>query len=245
MQNKPKAIILAAGFGTRLLPLTDHTPKALIELGHKPLLQHLIEKLEHQGFATVYINVHYLSDQIIDFVENLNPLLQVYFSIEKTLLDTGGGIKRIVETNNINDPLLIHNVDVVSDLQLHRFYQHHIQSGASATLAVQKRPTRRYLLFDDKNQLCGRLKGSRKEYSRPPKGQPREFAFNGIQVAHPDLFKAVDKDIFSSIEAYLKASAARIAINAFPIPCSLYWRDIGTPKSLQKAEKEFFSRANR
>jgi NDP-sugar pyrophosphorylase family protein len=240
MQSKAKAIILAAGYGSRLLPLTGDTPKALVKIGEKPLLQWCLEKLTRQGFQTVFINVHYLADQVIEFVKGLNPPLDVYFSVEKNILDTGGGIKRIVEQYNLNAPLLIHNVDVVSTLALDRFFLHHQQSAALATLAVEERHSKRYLLFDAENTLCGRIKNGKKKLVRPTGQNMYPLAFNGIQAADPAIFKMYDHSVFSSIDVYLQASAMNHAVKAYRMD-GTYWRDIGTPKTLKLAEKDHFA----
>ncbi|MBD3385065.1 NTP transferase domain-containing protein [candidate division KSB1 bacterium] len=240
MPSKPKAIILAAGYGTRLLPLTSDTPKALVTIGEKPLLQWCLEKLIRQGFETVFINVHYLADQVVEFVKRLNPPVDVYFSVEENILDTGGGIKRIVEQYHLNAPLLIHNVDVVSNLELDRFFLHHQQSAALATLAVEERHSKRYLLFNARNILCGRIKNDKKELVRPVGQKIHSLAFNGIQAADPAIFKTYEHTVFSSIDVYLRASAMNHSVKAYRMD-GTYWRDIGTPETLKLAEKDHFA----
>ena len=152
-----KAMIFAAGLGTRLKPLTDSTPKALLPINGKPMLEHVILKLKDAGFHQIAINVHHLGDQIINFLAaNNNFGIQIHISDERDyLLDTGGGIKHAAAFLQGNEPFLIHNVDILSDIDLRALYNHHIETNPLATLLVSKRNTSRYLLFNKENKLCG------------------------------------------------------------------------------------------
>ena len=152
-----KAMIFAAGLGTRLKPLTDNTPKALIPINGKPMLEHVILKLKDAGFHQIAINIHRLGDQIIDFLAaNNNFGVQIYLSDERDyLLDTGGGIKHAAAFLQGNEPFLIHNVDIMSNIDLRALYNHHLEMNPLATLLVSKRNTSRYLLFNKENKLCG------------------------------------------------------------------------------------------
>ena len=133
-----KAMIFAAGLGTRLKPLTDSTPKALLPINGKPMLEHVILKLKDAGFHQIAINVHHLGDQIINFLAaNNNFGIQIHISDERDyLLDTGGGIKHATAFLQGNEPFLIHNVDILSDIDLRALYNHHIETNPLATLLV-------------------------------------------------------------------------------------------------------------
>ena len=144
-------MIFAAGLGTRLRPLTDHTPKALIKVAGKPMLEHVILRLKAAGFDDIVINIHHLGEQIIDFLrDNDNFGINIRISDERDfLLDTGGGIKKAEPLfDGSSEPILIHNADILSDIDLKALYQYHTQSGNDATLLVSHRKTVRYLLFD-------------------------------------------------------------------------------------------------
>ena len=150
-----KAMIFAAGLGTRLKPLTDHMPKALVPVAGKPMLEHVIEKLKASGFNEIVINVHHFGNQIIDFLkEKDNFGIQIWISDEtEELLDTGGGIKKAAHF--FDEPFLVHNADILSNVNLKDLYEFHQASKNDATLLVSPRKTVRYLLFNEENRLCG------------------------------------------------------------------------------------------
>ena len=150
-----KAIILAAGLGTRLFPFTKNKPKALVEVQGKPLIQHQLEKLKNAGFTQVLVNIHYYGEQIIEFLDKHNNFgLEIYISDERDeLLDTGGALRKASDFIRGDEPVLIHNVDVLSNISLREMLDSHRLKGALATLAVRKRETSRYLLFNKQNQL--------------------------------------------------------------------------------------------
>ena len=152
-----KAMIFAAGTGSRLKRLTAHTPKALIPIGGKPMLEHVILKLKSSGFDQIVINIHHLGNQIVDFLEaNNNFGVRIEISDESDyLLDTGGGIKKATSLLCGNEPFLIHNVDILSNVDLKKLYDTHVQTNPLATLLVSQRNTSRYLLFNKENRLCG------------------------------------------------------------------------------------------
>ena len=145
-----KALIFAAGLGTRLKPLTDKIPKALIPIGGKPLLEHVILKLKASGFNEIIVNVHHFPDQIIDFLKSKNNFdIRIEVSDERNLLlDTGGGIKNTAWFFDDGKPFLVHNVDILSNVDLNDLYNEHIHSDSLATLVVSKRDTFRYLLHN-------------------------------------------------------------------------------------------------
>ena len=154
-----KAMILAAGLGTRLRPLTNDRPKALVEVGRHTLLEITLRRLLHFGVREVIVNVHHFADMVTDYLKkNDNFGIRIEISREEVLLDTGGGLKKAAwffqeGSSNADEPFLLHNVDVISTIDLHRMLLSHRQKQALATLAVQKRETSRHLLFDDQNQL--------------------------------------------------------------------------------------------
>jgi len=155
-------MILAAGLGTRLRPLTDARPKALVEIAGRTLLEITLSRLRSFGVREVIVNVHHFADQILEYLEaNKNFGMRVEVSREDALLDTGGGLKKaawffLEDSGRPDDPFILHNVDVISTIDLRRMVEFHTENRALATLAVQLRETSRYLLFDDQLRLCGR-----------------------------------------------------------------------------------------
>lgn len=238
-------MIFAAGTGSRLKPLTDTKPKALIEVGGKPLLQHVIEKLKASGFTYIVINVHHLADQIIDFLHaNGNFGIAIHIADERDyLLDTGGGIKNARHLLEGEEPFLVHNVDILSNVDLKEVYESHINSEALATLVVSKRKTSRYLLFDKQNRLSGwknKETGEIKSYF--PDFDPsryEEYAFSGIHVLSPEIFEWMDEwtGKFPIINFYLSI-AAKADLRAYPAE-HLQLLDVGKPETLQQAEELF------
>ena len=240
-----KALIFAAGLGTRLKPLTDFTPKALVPVGGKPLLQHIIEKLSNTGFKEIVINVHHFSEQIVQFLQNNDNFgLHIEVSDESDkLLDTGGGIRKAAAFLKGDAPFLVHNVDILSNADLGKLYDSHIQQEEMATLLVSKRKTSRYLLFDEQNLLKGWINDSTGEVKSPYPGfspeKYRRFAFAGIQVVSPEIFDRMKDmpDKFSIIDFYLSI-AADVKIKGYPVE-NLKMIDVGKIDSLRDA-KEFF-----
>lgn len=238
-----KAMIFAAGMGTRLKPMTDNTPKALIPIGGKPMLEHLIVKLKKAGFSELVINIHHEGQQIIDFLAaNDNFGVHIDISDERNyLLDTGGGIKNAARFLEGNEPFLVHNVDIISNVDLGQLYETHMQTNPLATLLVSKRNTSRYLLFNDKNQLCGwrnHETGEVKSYY--PDFDPalyNEYAFGGIHVLSPEIFEWMDEwtGKFPIINFYLSI-CAKTNLQAYPLD-NLQLLDIGKPEALAKAEE--------
>lgn len=235
-----KAMIFAAGRGTRLKPLTDKLPKALVSVGGKPLLQHTVEKLKQSGFDEIIINVHHFADQIIEFVLSNNSFdINIEFSEESELLDTGGGIKKASYFFNDSKPFLVHNVDVLSNINLNELYLFHKKSKSVATLACSPRQTSRYLLFNENNMLRGWInKSNGQTKSTVPNFNPanyKELAFSGIHVLNPSILKAMNEfpDKFSVIDFYLSLCNHK-PINAF-IPSESRMIDVGKPESLKEA----------
>ena len=241
----PKAMILAAGLGTRLRPLTTDRPKALVEIAGRTLLEITLVRLRSFGVTDVIVNVHHFADQVVDYLRAKSHFgMRIEVSREDELLDTGGGLKKAAwffqeDTANRNAPFLLHNVDVLSNIDLTRMLARHAESHALATLAVQDRPTSRYLLFDDRHQLCGRRAGR--------DGAPelvcscpstRAFAFSGIHVISPSLFPMLTEEgAFSIVTSYLRLAAQAETIQAFPAD-EYYWRDLGRPENIAQAAQD-------
>jgi NDP-sugar pyrophosphorylase family protein len=239
-----KAMILAAGLGTRLRPLTNDRPKALVEVAGRTLLEITIRRLAFFGVREVMVNVHHFADMVVDFLkDNRNFGMRIEISREDPLLDTGGGLKKaswfFLEGGETEQPFLLHNVDVISTIDLGQMLKLHGQNRALATLAVQERTTSRYLLFDEANQLCGRRAGS----DRPPEivrtsRESRAYAFCGVHVISPRLLPMMSEEgVFSIITSYLRMAAEGQKIAAFRADNS-YWRDLGKPENIAQATKD-------
>jgi len=231
-------MLLAAGLGTRLRPLTDHTPKALIEVNGTPLLRIAIEYLAHHGFNEIILNVHHHAEQIVRYLKaNQNFGHRIFISDETNqLLDTGGGLRKAAWFFNDDQPFLVYNVDILTDLDLGILYQNHLESGALATLAVRNRPSQRYLLFDNENNLCGwqNIKTGETIYAREYGSALQNLAFSGIHVISPEIFKHfISEEVFSLIDLYLQLAGD------YPIKGYRHdetrWIDVGKPESLAKA----------
>lgn len=236
-----KAMIFAAGLGTRLKPITDSIPKALVPIAGKTLLEHIILKLKKEGFDDIIINIHHFGEQIIDFLKTNNNFgISITISDEREmLLETGGGIKK-AEWFFQDEPFLIHNVDILSNTNLRDIYNFHIQTNAAATLLVSQRETSRYLLFDENSNLKAWMNKQTKEVKTPFKNISLEtlspLAFSGIHVFSPKLFPYMDSfgDKFSVIDFYLSVCEYS-TIKAF-VPLNLKMIDVGKLNSLQDAE---------
>ena len=236
-----KALIFAAGLGTRLQPLTLTTPKALVTVAGKTLLEHQLLKLKQAGITHVVINIHHLGQQIVDFVcQNNHFGLNIQFSDEtQQLLDTGGGLVHAAQWLQGNQPFLVCNADILSDIDLAQFYQfHRLQPDCPlATLAVQQRASARQLLFNQQLRLCGWQNTNTGEVKlAQPCPQPMPFAFSGFHIIEPAIFAlAPTSGVFSIINLYLQLAAAQ-PIAAF-VHQPRRWFDVGTPQALQTANE--------
>ncbi len=236
-----KAMIFAAGLGTRLKPLTDTMPKALVPVAGKPMLEHVINKLKTAGFDEIVINVHHFAEQIIDFLKkNDNFGIQIRISDEtEELLDTGGGIQKAAPY--FDEPFLVHNADILSNVDLKAMYNYHLTSGNDATLLVSPRKTVRYLLFNERNRLQGwinkdTLQTKPEGFVYHPKVQ-KEYAFGGIHVISPTLFKYMSDGWtgkFSIMDFYLK-TCHEAQLGGY-VKEDLQLIDIGKLDTLAKAE---------
>jgi len=233
-----RAMILAAGLGTRLLPLTADKPKALIEVNGKTLLEICINNLISFGFTQIVVNVHHHAQQIIDFMKNNSFNAQIDISDEtERLLDTGGALVHARKFLDQGDPFLVHNVDIISNIDLHYLYQYHLNSGALASLAVSKREASRVFLFDEQMALSGwRNMVTGKVILTNPSKVLTAFAFSGIHVISPEIFKHLPpKGEFSIVDAYLKISK-EFLIQGVDLSHSDVI-DVGKPDSLKLASQ--------
>ena len=236
-----RAMIFAAGLGTRLRPLTDDRPKALVEIHGRTLLEITLARLRSFGIRHAVINAHHFADKLIAYLEaNHNFGMNIQVSREDDLLDTGGGLKKaapfFLDNARPEELILIHNVDVISAIDLARMAEAHAATHALATLAVQERETSRYLLFDENLQLCGRRIGSAGPYELVrPAHQVQPLAFSGIHIVSPRLLaNLTEQGAFSIITSYLRLAGQGEKILAFRADGS-YWRDLGRLDDLNQA----------
>jgi N-acetyl-alpha-D-muramate 1-phosphate uridylyltransferase len=237
-----EALIFAAGLGTRLGELTRAVPKALVPVGGVPMLERVARRLIAAGVDRIVINTHHLHEQIVEFVESRAGFgIEVLFSQEPDRpLETGGGLKRAAPLFRGLAPIFLHNVDVLTDLPLDRIHQQHATRSALATLAVMKRKSSRYLLFDDEG-LLGRVdkgRGLQLEV-RPPRGKVSRLGFAGIHVIEPILFDLLEEEgVFSILDPYLRLSARGYRIEPYRAD-SWEWVDIGKPTQLDSANRRW------
>ena len=236
------AFIFAAGLGTRLKPLTDTMPKALVPVGGKPLLAHVIEKLKAAGCKKIVINIHHFGEMIIDYVKSQNNFgVEILFSDEREmLLETGGAIKHAVDLLG-DEPFLIHNVDILSNVDLEALIAAHSESGSAATLLVSKRNSTRALLFNAEGNLTAWTNKTTGDVKTPYESVDiatlEEFAFSGIHIFSPRLFKyfGAYPEKFSIIDFYLNTCKDE-NIKAYTQE-GLQLLDVGKLDSLEKAEE--------
>ena len=255
MTHDTTAMILAAGLGTRLGTMTQDKPKALVPLNGKPLLQHCIENLIANGFHHIVVNVHHFGEQIIDFVESHPFDADIEISDERDLLmDTGGGIVKATPLFKDSKAVLVHNVDIISDVNLYELSQLFLASGDDAWLLTQDRETNRKLLFNIENQLVGWMNKVEKrfkwvnesgsalrpfEWPQGPQAQGpslsyKEMAFSGLHFFRSDLFAEFEVKRSSVIDLYLYLAKTNRIISK-PIHPE-YWFDLGKPEQLEAAK---------
>jgi len=246
MTHDTTAMILAAGLGTRLGALTQDRPKALVELNGKPLLQHCIENLIANGFHHIVINVHHFGEQIIDFVESHLFDADIEISDERDLLmDTGGGIVKATPLFKDSKAVLVHNVDIISDVNLSKMSQQFLESKDDAWLLTQDRETNRKLLFDAENQLVGWMNKAEQRFKWVDDSRSgvstdsttlsyNKMAFSGLHFFRSDLFTEFEVKRSSVIDLYLYLAKTNRIISK-PIQPD-YWFDLGKPEQLEAAE---------
>lgn len=237
-----KAMLFAAGLGTRLQNETANKPKALVKIGGKTLLQRAIEKLKAEGVEEIVVNVHHFADLVINFLESQNWGIPIYISNESDkLLETGGGLKKAAPFFADNSPILIYNVDILSNLNLQLLKEEHLKSGALSTLVVRQRKTQRYFKFDSNKNLVGWLnkKTGETKISRPENFEnATEMAFSGIHIIQPRLLKLMPaEDRFSIVKVYLELAKTHEIKGYFDT--SDLWIDVGKPEQLAQARKLF------
>ena len=250
-----QAMIFAAGLGTRLKPLTDRIPKALVRVGGEPLLKRVIFRLKDAGFTRIVVNVHHFSSQIIDYLrDNDNFGMDIRISDETDkLLETGGGIRKAWPLFDAHEPVLIHNVDILSNVDLGKFYQIETkdlteesqeaspeEKPLAARLLVSERKTKRYLLFDDSMRLVGWTNIETGEVKSPyPHLDPAKckmYAFSGIHMVAPSIFPLMEEepDKFPIMDFYLK-HCDKVRIEGY-VKNDLRLMDVGKQETLKEAE---------
>ncbi len=235
-----KAMVFAAGLGTRLKPLTDTMPKALVPVGGKPLLEHVLEKLIKAGYDSIVVNVHHFPDQIIRFLDSRDWGAEILVSDEReALLETGGGVRHARGFLEGTGSFLIHNVDILSNLDLDWFRLMQ-WPGSFATLAVSERETQRYLLFDSNMRLVGWTNTATGEV-RSPYGQIvpehyRKYAFSGIHILSDGAFKVMENlpERFPIMDFYLE-QCAQLRIYGV-VPRNFRMVDVGKIQTLSEAD---------
>jgi NDP-sugar pyrophosphorylase family protein len=239
-----KAMILAAGLGTRLRPLTDDRPKALVTVSGHTLLEIALTRLRGAGVREVIVNVHHFADMVVAYLTaNANFGMRIEISREEALLDTGGGLKQaawffLEDGADREEPFLLHNVDVLSGVDLAQMVRFHAEQDNLATLAVQRRESSRLLLFDAQGRLCGRAGRAGNTEAAQSAENVRSFAFSGIHVLSPRIFSRMEESgAFSIVDAYLRLAAQGEKIAAFPAD-QAYWRDLGRPESIVAASRD-------
>jgi NDP-sugar pyrophosphorylase family protein len=248
-----KAMILAAGLGTRLRPLTNDRPKALVEVAGRTLLELAVTRLRSAGVREVVINIHHFADMILQYLEDKNNFgIRIDVSREEALLDTGGGLNKAAPfflEENPALPFIVHNVDVISTIDLGRMMHFHLEHDALATIAVHDRNTSRPLVFGENGQFLGRQNkihadaevrtiGSEQDPSVHPAPRPRVSGFSGIHIVSPRIFAKIrEEGAFSIIDSYIRLASQGERIVAFPAD-EYYWRDLGTPENVAQAARD-------
>jgi NDP-sugar pyrophosphorylase family protein len=235
-----KALILAAGLGTRLMPLTASIPKALVSINGITLLEMTVGKLAGEGYNDIIVNVHHHPDQIIDFLaKKAFKDIRISISDEREqLLDTGGAILKARWFLDGKEPFLVHNVDVISDISLKKLRSAHLERESLATLSVIDRQTRRYFLFDQDLRLNGWMDASTGEirWAASPAPQARRLAFSGIHLINPRIFSIMqEKGRFSIIDTYLELAGENPVHGYLQPGCS--WFDVGKAEQLKKVSE--------
>ncbi|NMC62760.1 MAG: NTP transferase domain-containing protein [SAR324 cluster bacterium] len=231
-----KAMILAAGLGTRLKGITEHTPKCLVQAGGLTMIEHTIHALQSAGVSSIIINTSYLSEKVLDFfAKHKYENIEIVFSYEKELLGTGGGLLKASAFFWEVDSFIVHNADVYSTIDLKKVIKKHEDNRALATLVVMDRPTSRPLLFSDGKLVGWKIENEAVKYGLNIDPNVHPYAFSGIQVLSNEIFSflAEEQTPFSIITSYLKASERGALVQAY-LEKDAFWIDMGTPERLQE-----------
>ena len=227
-----EGFILAAGLGTRLRPLTDDRPKALVEVGGITLLERTIKRLDEAGISRIVVNVHHFADKVEDFIRSRRWQADISISDERALLlDTGGGLKHAAHLFSGCENILVHNVDILSNIDLQSVETEHCRLGNLVTLCVSRRTTKRLLAFDAEGQLAGRA--------------DEGLAFSGISVVSPALFDLLpdaDNHPYPVIDEYIRLAHSGQRIGYY-LHDADRWLDVGKPETLKLAEQWIASSA--
>jgi MurNAc alpha-1-phosphate uridylyltransferase len=236
------AMILAAGLGTRLKPITETIPKALVEVGGVPMLERVARRLIAAGATRLIVNVHHHPEQVVDFVRSREGFgVETLISDESgDLLETGGALAKAAPLISREAPFFLHNVDVMTDIDLDGMYAEHRRTTPLATLAVMQRESTRYLLFDEEQSLCGfgnATTGLHRE-ARPPVGSTSRLGFSGVHVLSPRILDLItETGAFSIITLYMRLVSEGERILAHRVDTAA-WIDIGRPEQLEMARRE-------
>lgn len=237
-------MIFAAGLGSRLKPLTDSKPKALVDVGSKTLLQLNIEQIIAFGIKDIVVNVHHFSEQVIGYLkQHKNFGANIKISNEsELLLDTGGGLRKAADLLKGEEPILIQNVDIYSNIDYGKMLEQHRKTNALATLAIQNRKSSRYLMFDADAQLCGWLNTKTNEKIITRHAQSTEnFAFSGVHIISPQLLSLLpNTEVFGIIDIYLELSRTH-SITGY-LHNYDYWFDVGTPEKLNSLHNHLLNK---
>jgi len=242
-----KAMIFAAGLGTRLRPLTNNRPKALVEVGGITMLERVISRLKSYGINDIVINVHHFGEKIIEFLQQNNNFdINIQISDERELLlDTGGGILKAKQWLDGNEPIIIHNADILTDFDLHKMIKQHIDNKADATLLVDARKTARYFYINDNNQLKGWTNittGEIRPTNYIASTNDKLLAFGGVHIISPSIFKSLQNYSHEpkfSITPFYIDKCNDLKIMGYTPDKKYQWHDIGKIESIAIAEKEF------
>jgi NDP-sugar pyrophosphorylase family protein len=233
-----KAMIFAAGLGTRLQPLTNTMPKALVEVGGMPLLEFAVRRLKYFGFNDIIINIHHFGNRIVQFLKDKNNFnINISISDESDLLlDTGGGLKKASWFFNDNKPFLVYNVDIITDIDLIKLYDYHRLSNILATLAVSQRESGRAFLFNNEDVLCGwNNSKTGEEIIAINDNNLRRLPFCGIHIISPHIFDLItETGVFSIVNTYVRLAKDNIIL-AYE-KHDVAWTDVGKPENLEQAE---------
>ena len=228
MNNKISAMVFAAGLGTRLYPLTADKPKALVEYQGKPLIEYVLQKIIDAGIQQIVVNVHHFPDLIINYLKEHSHKVEIEISDERDYLrDTGGGLKFAAPLLANNEHILLHNVDILSDLNLRQLIDYHVHHEALATLAVRQRETSRYFLFDEDMNLCGWRNNKTGEEIRSKAADAyAPYAFSGIHIVHRELIDLIPSPEKQSITPIYVDLAKNHLLKGF-LHNEGHWKDMG------------------